>query len=982
MATKLSFFKKIRITRNLNKLLNVSSKDLSESELLFLNNNELVNKDNVQKVIELYRNIGEKNTLIALQNNFMNLGTKEIMDRIIQDFPEKFEIVNNQYFSINFPSLNFRNNIFIEKYRQRQLITLGEYNKNKTDTSDQLPTYFFSPVTQEYLKISKSNENINFYLRSLTELENNNTISIENYISLLKLGMNLQYLDIKITENNNPINENFIKESIAVVDFLMTNKLWETYRFFINLNNNPFEELLNYIKSDKNNTNAKFIYNFIQEQCNLYTDYDLLMKVDGKYVLKNNSELLTDEDIYEIIDKSTLEYFNVSPEKLKLLANHFNLKTGIAGAFYKYYNFSETAFYSDLDNNFDLISLINSEPMDFEKIYNFCSLIGEGNTELAENYINNIRNLYPDELHTGYETVKPITLDEFKAYYKQTFLAWDLDEFYYDFNFPIKISLKNKEQIFYGLEKVKELYVKILELLKSKNIEDIDERKLKSSFASVLISFDYFGINNNLTNNDNEIINWFNNNINSSDDLPLFYTCFDNITYKHNSTFTKELLENYKKINILEIRTKHFNYIKANIGTLNRLLKQINIFGFEDLLYRYYLKYNDCSFSVLPVEDILIKNMVSQEMLNKLQEAFLTAMQQKTASLPYFSFENKDYNFDMYKTWDHNLLTVDVENRYQDIGFDNLCDAISNGKRIIEITNKHNSQKIYAILTRTKENNLNIEIKPTGQLNEIDIQDIIANLENNLDQKDGLNKIFINNKLIKTYNSNIQENIEYFDTPIYINRQKDRTLYDKNHIKINNIFNQAFSKQGVGNFMCESEEYLVGRDWVLQFSSTNTSISLDVVGRYNEQQTNKIGSEEMKQAILNVGKKYDKVACSAHATSYYMLAKWASEGKIFITEDIQREIDREGSLQAFSNPTGVYYSSDRGVSPDFYKNVITKSRYINTGMIQDVVFKVVDQNNLTYEEQAKLEEQKAIYRAAVAYLDQRWEEEKNRSSVR
>lgn len=650
--------------------------------------------------------------------------------------------------------------------------------------------------------------------------------------------------------------------------------------------------------------------------------------------------------------------------------------------------FSENAFYSDFDNNLDLITLINSEPLNFEKIHNFFYPGTGSNQGLVNNYIEKANQYDHVEMIGDYETLKAITREEFYSYYERTFYAWTLEENYYDFDFPIKIPLSNSAKVYEKLPNVDYVYKEILKLLteeKKIQIEDIDQRQLKSAFTSILIGFDYFDIYENTKVSPTDIITWFKENINFSNDLLLFYSCFKNITYKHNPNFIKTLMQNYKKIDINKFVEKKFDSQRVNMGKLNRILKNFDISDFEDLYNRYYLKYDNCTFSLVPIEDKLIHSLISQETFNRLQDSFLGALEKKGSSLPYLTFENEVNKFDMYKSWDPNLVILNVENKYKDIGIDKLCDAISNNKRIIEITNKNNGAKSYAILNRTQSNDLNIEIRSENDLAARDLQQLITNIENSLDKTDRLNNIYVNNELFKSNGTNIRANIEYVDTPIYIdlNYNNDRDLFDKQIDKINNIFQKAFFESHAGNYQSEASQFLVGRDWVLQFSSSgNEILSLEVVARYNEKKANKLGSKEMLESILSLGKSYDNVVCTAHSTSYYMIAKWASEGKIFIKSDIQERITREGGLMSFSEPTGVYYISEEGYSTDFSSNVITRSSIDNTKKVHNIVFKVVDQNNINMDEIIKLEEQKSIYTEAVVHLTEEWDKEKNQERFR
>lgn len=320
MKEKFNFIEKLRIKRDIKKKLNISPNTLTDNEIIFLKRNELINENNVEKVLELYRTIGSKNTLLALNNNLLNLEIIDIMNKIIQDLPKEFEVLNNEFFSSSFPGL-YENNTLTNIYREKGIISFQDYNNNKTKTAMSLPIYFFSPLVQKFLTAYKTNENVINYSSCLTNMEKNQTISIENYVTLLNFGIDLQNLDfnIKVTKNNNQINEKYITESLEVVSFLMENKLWNEYSFSIDLNNNPYEELLNYMKSrnDMGNKEIEYIYDFIQKKCNLYTAYNLLTPVEGKYVLKNNSEILTDNDIYNLVDKKVLDVLNIDVERLK-----------------------------------------------------------------------------------------------------------------------------------------------------------------------------------------------------------------------------------------------------------------------------------------------------------------------------------------------------------------------------------------------------------------------------------------------------------------------------------------------------------------------------------------------------------------------------------------------------------------------------------------------------------------------------------------
>lgn len=946
------------------------NKKLTDQQLIFLNDNlNLIDKFNINRVLELYDLIGEKNTLCALNDNIIFDDPKEIMDYIIKEHYNDFEILKNNFFENNYNSIynliyssksnsNFN---LLKDYQKKGIINFEDFRKYSDLQIEDIPLIFVSDLLKKYIKVQKDNKDIIKYVHELENLEKNNVIDLNSFVYLNSLGFNLSSDKVDIYY----FDEKIDKSSIELAIFLVENNLLKKLNYDFRFNDNPYEYLLNFIKNYSiiehkygietlNIEDIDKIYNYLSNKFNIITSRDILIKENGKYVLKNNSDILKEEGIYDIISKELLDVLNIDVNTILKLSNYIpynNIKNNMADILKIYAGYKENSFYTDFDNNMDIITLINSDPFDINKINIFL-----GN--ICDNYWANTRINWEKKLiENGIEDIS--FLDGFDYFKKIPFEQSD--------NFILKI--KN----------MLNLYNKSLKKLE--NIYYLDENMYKSCFLSLLISLDYFEVYNKNEINEEIIIDFFVNNLKEADRMNSFYKIFSNITYKHNPQLLKYLFDNYK-----EMSSKKYSEILQN------LLKKPNIYNFDDI-DNYEL--GDINKLLIPILDDFKEYCISKEQVQQLQNAFEVALLQKNSKLPYFNYEEDEkYSYSMYKFWDPRLLRTDIENGYSVIGLDELCEVIKDpSKRIIEVSSKTTNQKRYLILNRTDKNDLYVNVIPLGYNDEFDIvvKNIIHKYESYLKDKDKFNRIFINNELYIDNHTDKQTIVEYYEEPSHYTNAfiSGRELKDtrEDEKKMFNIIKHAFERDGVGISEDESLSFIVGRDWALRyyssllFKNNYDYLSLRVVGRFNEQSNNKLGSYELKQEIYKLCKKHKKVSCTAHATSYYMIAKWASEGKIFIYSDIQGIDDGINSLAHDSfRENGVYYKSDIGFSPNFSTSVCRKKANFNNSSVACLDFKTVINSNgestLTDEEKEQLEVQKRIYTDVIRYLDKSWEEQK------
>ena len=444
-----------------------------------------------------------------------------------------------------------------------------------------------------------------------------------------------------------------------------------------------------------------------------------------------------------------------------------------------------------------------------------------------------------------------------------------------------------------------------------------EEKQLlyKNVFIGVLITLDF-------KNNMNiDVVNTF-----LDDNIRLLglhnvRKIYNNINEYTNNKYIEDLRKNYK----LFSRYDNFDEIERLTRNLSDKINSV-----DDMLKYTELFYRDVKCNDYGVARLFFENKVPQNIYNTLSKYREKQMLIDKSNIPYIKGNIYNIEYETVRVWDSYLMYFDIENINDNIL---LKQKLMTNPNYRLITLKKNNKIINHILVNKSNNKYTYKVlKNDGY----DYSEIINNIDNDIKSSN------IFKDPVKVYTSLDKDELEYY-------RMKE--VYDK-AFKTSKLIVSRFSSVIKNS---KNRKTYVGRDFmIITDESLNDKIDIIFIVRHNEDLKNKLGSDELFETLKDIIRSTNKkIEIDCYRTSYYLIAKLASNGIIYIDQD-----NLYNKLDIINQ-----YRIDGKINNNF-PNIINSNNYsiyYDNNKHNKVSFYSTDNMNLSDKQKLEVEYQKILY---------------------